>query len=179
MRTKESRLKPLPLCAGIGLIGAFLAAPLVLAADLDDLAARVQQLEDREEIRELLLAYGRALDSRDFVAFSDLFAEEEGEWIGGLGAAKGREAIFKLMDETIGHNRPRTGPPSFHVFSNEQINVDGDRASATTKWIFVMQNDETNPRWVYLGHYDDTFIREDGRWRFLKRQAFTDIPTQQ
>ena len=153
--------------------------PHALADDLESLAARVQELEDREEIRELLLAYGRALDSRDFVAFSDLFAEEEGEWIGGLGAAKGREAIFKLMDETIGHNRPRTGPPSFHVFSNEQISVDGDRASATTKWIFVMQNDETNPRWVYLGHYDDTFIREDGRWRFLKRQAFTDIPTQQ
>jgi uncharacterized protein (TIGR02246 family) len=160
-------------------MAAFFAAPLVLADDLDSLAARVQELEDREEIRELLLAYGRALDSRDFVAFSALFAEEEGEWVGGLGAAKGRQAIFELMDKSIGHNRPRTGPPSFHVFSNEQIIVDGDQASATTKWIFVMQNDETSPRWVYLGHYDDTFVREDGRWRFLKRQAFTDIPAQQ
>jgi 3-phenylpropionate/cinnamic acid dioxygenase small subunit len=163
----------------VGFVAAFLAAPLVLAADLDELAARVQQLEDREEIRELLLAYGRALDSRDFIAFSELFAEEEGEWIGGLGAAKGRQAIFDLMDKSIGHNRPRTGPPSYHVFSNEQITVDGDSASATTKWIFVMQNDETSPRWVYLGHYDDTFVRESGRWRFLKRQAFTDIPAQE
>src|SRR3970282_1300439 len=50
-------------------------------------AARVQVLEDREEIRELLLAYGRALDSRDFIAFSELFAEDEGEWIGGLASA--------------------------------------------------------------------------------------------
>jgi uncharacterized protein (TIGR02246 family) len=163
----------------MGLIAAFFAAPLVLADDLDSLAARVQGLEDREEIRELLLAYGRALDSRDFIAFSELFAEEEGEWVGGLGAAKGRQAIFELMDKSIGHNRPRTGPPSYHVFSNEQITVDGDHASATTKWIFVMQNDETSPRWVYLGHYDDTFVREDGRWRFLRRQAFTDIPAQQ
>jgi 3-phenylpropionate/cinnamic acid dioxygenase small subunit len=163
----------------VGFVAAFFAAPLVLADDLDLLAARVQELEDREEIRELLLAYGRALDSRDFVSFSELFAEEEGEWVGGLGAAKGRQAIFELMDKSIGHNRPRTGPPSYHVFSNEQISVDGDQASATTKWIFVMQNDETSPRWVYLGHYDDTFVREDGRWRFLKRQAFTDIPAQQ
>jgi uncharacterized protein (TIGR02246 family) len=162
-----------------GFVAAFFAAPLVLAADLDSLAARVQELEDREEIRELLLAYGRALDSRDFIAFSELFAEEEGEWVGGLGAAKGRQAIFELMDKSIGHNRPRTGPPSYHVFSNEHITVDGDHASATTKWIFVMQNDETSPRWVYLGHYDDTFVREDGRWRFLRRQAFTDIPAQQ
>lgn len=167
------------LTACAGLVGMSFAAPLVLGADLDSLAARVQALEDREEIRELLLAYGRALDSRDFIAFSELFAEEEGEWVGGLGAAKGRQAIFELMDKSIGHNRPRTGPPSFHVFSNEQITVDGDHAAATTKWIFVMQNDENNPRWVYLGHYDDTFVREDGRWRFLKRQAFTDIPAQE
>jgi uncharacterized protein (TIGR02246 family) len=167
------------LGAFAGVVAAFFAAPLVLAADIDELAARVQQLEDREEIRELLLAYGRALDTRDFIAFSELFAEEEGEWVGGLGAAKGRQAIFELMDKSIGHNRPRTGPASHHVFSNEQITVDGDSASATTKWIFVMQNDEASPRWVYLGHYDDTFVREDGRWRFLKRQAFTDIPAQE
>jgi 3-phenylpropionate/cinnamic acid dioxygenase small subunit len=156
-----------------------LAAPALAATDIESLAARVQALEDREEIRELLLAYGRALDSRDFIAFSNLFSEEEGEWVGGLGAAKGRTAIFELMDASIGHNAPRTGPGSHHVFSNEQIEVDGDRASATTKWIFVMQGEETSPRWVYLGHYDDTFVREDGRWRFLRREAFTDIPAQQ
>ncbi|HEU4617975.1 MAG TPA: hypothetical protein VFV10_08030 [Gammaproteobacteria bacterium] len=28
------------------------------------------------------------------------------------------------------------------------------------------------------GHYDGTFVREDGRWRFLRREAFTDIPAQ-
>jgi uncharacterized protein (TIGR02246 family) len=149
------------------------------AADLESLEARLKTLEDREEIRELLLAYGRALDSRDFVAFADLFAEQEGEWVGGLGSAKGRKAIFELMDASIGHNAPRTGPGSFHVFSNEQIAVDGDSAAATTKWIFVMQGEGESPRWVYLGHYDDTFVRENGRWRFLRREAFTDIPAQQ
>ena len=161
-----------------GCLSAIFAAPVIFAADLESLDARLQALEDREEIRALLLAYGRALDERDFAAFAELFAEEEGEWVGGLGAAKGREAIFALMDESIGHNAPRTGPPSFHVFSNEQIEVDGDRAAATTKWIFVMQDADANPLWVYLGHYDDTFIREDGRWRFLRREAFTDIPAQ-
>jgi len=156
-----------------------LAGSAFAATDVESLAARVQALEDREEIRELLLAYGRALDSRDFIAFSDLFAEEEGEWMGGLGSAKGRKAIFELMDASIGHNAPRTGPGSYHVFSNEQIEVDGDHASATTKWIFVMQSDDASPRWVYLGHYDDTFVREDGRWRFLRREAFTDVPAPQ
>ena len=157
---------------------ALLAGSAAAADDLATLAARVQELEDREEIRSLLLAYGRALDDRDFIAFADLFAETEGEWIGGLGAAKGRKAIFELMDASIGHNAPRNGPGNYHVFSNEQIAVDGDRASATTKWIFVVQNADANPQWMYLGHYDDTFIRENGQWRFLRRQAFTDIPAQ-
>ncbi len=26
------------------------------------------------------------------------------------------------------------------------------------------------------GHYDDTLIREDGRWKFLRRVAVSDIP---
>lgn len=146
------------------------------AADLEALAARVQQLEDREEIRELILAYGRALDSRDFVAFAELFARDDGEWVGGFGSARGRDAIFELMDSTIGHDPDPAGHGSFHVLTNERIDVDGDTATGVTKWIFVMPGDGGNPRWVYLGHYDDQFIRENGRWRFLRREAFTDLP---
>lgn len=161
----------------------FVAASLPCASparadDLESLAARVQQLEDREEIRELILAYGRALDSRDFVAFSELFARDDGEWVGGFGSARGRDEIFELMDSTIGHDPEPRGHGSFHVLTNERIDVagDGDTATAVTKWIFVMRGDDGNPRWVYLGHYDDRFIREDGQWRFLRREAFTDLP---
>ena len=73
------------------------------AVDLDSLAARVQVLEDREAIRALILAYGQAHDHRDYKTFASLFAAN-GEWVGGLGSAKGPEAIFALMDKTIGHN---------------------------------------------------------------------------
>jgi hypothetical protein len=73
------------------------------AADLESLAARVQVLEDREAIRALILAYGQAHDHRDYKTFASLFASN-GEWVGGLGSAKGPEAIFQLMDKTIGHH---------------------------------------------------------------------------
>jgi hypothetical protein len=26
------------------------------------------------------------------------------------------------------------------------------------------------------GHYEDTLIRENGRWKFSRREAFVDIP---
>lgn len=146
------------------------------ADDIESLAARVQALEDREAIRGLILAYGSALDNRNFVAFSGLFAREDGEWIGGLGSARGQDAIFELMDSTIGHAPRTSGQTSFHVLTNDRIDVDGDTASAVTKWIFVMPGEGGDPRWVYLGHYDDRFVREDGQWRFLRREAFTDLP---
>src|SRR5215471_2607813 len=80
-------------------IGA-LAPRFAGAADLESLAARVQVLEDREAIRALILAYGQAHDHRDYRTFANLFASN-GEWVGGLGTAKGPDAIFQLMDKTI------------------------------------------------------------------------------
>ena len=77
---------------------------LPLAAQQDkSLAARVQRLEDMEEIRTVLLDYGRFLDSRDFAAYSRLFAKD-GEWVGGFGTVQGPAAIQTFMEKNI------TGP---------------------------------------------------------------------
>lgn len=145
-------------------------APLQ-AQDLASLAKRVQVLEDREEIRALILAYGRAHDNRDYRTFANLFAKEDGEWIGGLGSAKGREEIFELMDRTIGHNPQPNGSGTYHIMTNEQIEIDGDHASSVTKWIYLTPNEDQSPKMVYLGHYNDDFVRENGEWKFLRREA--------
>lgn len=147
------------------------------AAEGDDVAAlakRVQVLEDREEIRALILAYGQAHDHRDYRTFASLFAAN-GEWIGGLGTAKGPDAIFALMDKSVGHNPLPEGSGTFHIMTNDQIKIDGDRASSTTKWFYITAADDNSPKPTYLGHYDDQFVRENGRWRFLRRQSISDI----
>jgi uncharacterized protein (TIGR02246 family) len=153
--------------------GAF-GQPPQSADGLAKLAARVQILEDREDIRALILAYGTAHDHRDYRTFAALFAKE-GEWVGGLGSARGPEAIFELMDRTIGHDPKPNGSGTYHVMTNDQIVIDGDRASATTKWIYLTPNEDNAPRMVFLGHYDDQFIRENGEWKFLRREAPVDI----
>jgi uncharacterized protein (TIGR02246 family) len=155
-------------------VGALTAQP-ARAADLESLAARVQVLEDREAIRALILAYGYAHDHRDYKTFASLFATN-GEWIGGLGSAKGPEAIFALMDKTIGHHPLPNGSGTFHVLTNDQIELHGDNASAVTKWIYITPGDDKAPKLVYLGHYDDKFVRENGVWKFLRREAPVDIP---
>jgi uncharacterized protein (TIGR02246 family) len=162
------------------LLGAITAATLLGAAaaradDLADLAARVRVLEDREAIRALILAYGAAHDHRDYRTFADLFAQN-GEWVGGLGSTKGPADIFELMNRTIGHNPLPEGSGTFHLMTNDQISIDGDRASAVTKWLYLTPGDDKAPRMVFLGHYDDQFIRENGEWKFLRREAPVDLP---
>ena len=68
------------LCVAVGSI-----SPSAAQASL---AARVQILEDKEEIRNLLIDYGRLLDARDFAGYSRLFAKD-GEWSGGFGTTQG------------------------------------------------------------------------------------------
>jgi SnoaL-like domain len=155
-------------------LAAIVAQEPAQAADLESLAARVQVLEDREAIRALILAYGAAHDHRDYRTFSNLFATA-GEWVGGLGSAKGPQAIFELMDRTIGHDPKPNGSGTYHVMTNDQIEIDGDNASATTKWIYITPGDDGAPKMVFLGHYDDQFIRENGEWKFLRREAPADI----
>jgi hypothetical protein len=145
------------------------------ADDLESLAARVQILEAREAIRALILAYGESHDHRDYRTFSTLFASN-GEWVGGLGSAKGPQAIFELMDRTIGHDPKPNGSGTYHVMTNDQIKIDGDRASATTKWIYITPGETNTPTLVFLGRYLDEFVRENGEWKFLRREAPADIP---
>ena len=173
MRVYSIRWPAAAVACMLVLVGSFTAGP-ALADELESLAARVQVLEDREAIRALILAYGQAHDHRDYRTFASLFASN-GEWIGGLGSAKGPEAIFALMDEKIGHNPLPNGSGTFHVMTNDQIVINGDRASATTKWLYLTPSDDNSPKPTFLGHYDDQFIRENGQWKFLRRQSFSDI----
>jgi len=146
---------------------------LPLAAQNDKaLAARVQRLEDIEEIRGVLLDYGRYLDARDFAAYSRLFAKD-GAWVGGFGTVQGPAAIQVFMEKQIpGPNRGNT----FHILSNFRIDVRGDTATAWSRWTFVIPGADKKPAMSQGGRYDDALVRENGHWKFKRRVASNDIP---
>ena len=171
MRAKRvSKLLFAGILAGLGL-----ATSVIAAEPAVDVASRLRQVEDREQIRELIIGYGRTLDRRDFTAFAGLFAAQGGQWVGGFGTATGSAEIRKMMEERIGTG---AGGSNFHVFTNESISLDGDRATGLTKWLFVTQGADNRPSLVYLGHYDDTFVREPDGWKIQRRVVYGDIPTQ-
>jgi SnoaL-like domain len=137
-------------------------------------AARIQRLEDIEEIRTLLVDYGRFLDAHDLAGYSRLFARD-GEWVGGFGSAKGPAAIQALMEKNLGATRTSRLGSTYHLLTNFEIDVHGDNATAWSRWSFTVTADN-KPSILYGGHYDDTLVREDGRWKFLRRIVATDIP---
>ena len=139
------------------------------------LEARIQHLEDTQEIRDLLTSYGRLLDAHDLAGYSHLFARN-GEWVGGFGSAKGPAAIQALMEKNLGAT-PKGKPGStYHLLTNFLIDVTGDTATAWSRWSFTVTGADNQPSILYGGHYDDTLIREGGRWKFLRRVAVNDIP---
>src|ERR1044071_4331858 len=79
-----------------------------------------RRLLDKEAIEYVLLEYGRALDARDFKAYSSLFASD-GEWIGGFGSVKGPANIKAFMEKNMGTNGNPTH--NYHLLSNFVISV--------------------------------------------------------
>lgn len=140
--------------------------------DVGLLTDQVRQLSDTEEIRSLLLAYGRYLDDRDFESYSQLFAAD-GEWIGGFGTVQGPDAIREFMEENLPGPNPGN---TYHLLSNFDIAIDGNEARAWSRWAFVTGGSSDTPTIAQGGHYIDVLIREDGRWKFRRREAVLDIP---
>ncbi len=157
--------------------GAALAsvAPSAAASGPTDFEARIYGLEAREEIHGLMMAYGRTLDSRDFQAFAGLWAADA-EYVQGVGpAAKGPAAIRAVLEAAFARNAAGVKGPNFHVFFNEAIGPVGrDRATAFSRSAFVAAGPDGGLEVVITAHYDDTFIRENGRWKFLRRVITAD-----
>lgn len=135
---------------------------------------RLQLLEDTEDIRSLLIDYGRVLDERDFKAYGRLFAKD-GTWKGGMGSATSPESIATMVAEGFSRMPPERYEDSHHVMTSLDIEVNGDTANAWSRWMWVIEGPDGKPRVERSGHYEDSLIREDGRWRFQQRQAVTEI----
>lgn len=137
------------------------------------LAERLQRLEDLEEIRQLFIDYGHYLDSGNFAAYGELFADEGEVLLGAIGRAKGPTAIEALMRQTMEGARGS----SFHIVSNPIIELDGDQATTEVMWTVVARDGKDRASVTMLGRHRDRLTRERGRWRFLRREGFIDVPS--
>ncbi len=165
-----------PLClllAGAGMLTACSPAPDHNAAALTELKDQVATLEARDQIRDLFANYGRTLDSRDFKAFGLLYAKDS-EYVGGGGAAAHGAAEIEAQLETV--LKANASGANLHVFSNEKIDVHGDSATALSRGAFYVQDAAGQPTALIFATYKDELVREDGQWKFKRREVIGDIP---
>jgi len=146
-----------------------------MPVETQELEARLRVLEAKEEIRNLLQEYRRTLDIRDLRAFSALFAAN-GSWAGASGEGSGPEGIYAMLTASLTDNPPWPGATLWHVITDPQITVEGDRATASSLWMHVRRGDGDATTLPTLGTYDDELVVEDGRWRFLRRAVTRQIP---
>jgi len=138
--------------------------------ELEQLAGRVQRLEDLEAIRATWLDYCNRLDSGDFVALGDVFMEHADVEMQGLAAGldgvyRGRSSIIADFYRRTASAGPATkaGLMTGHLSTNMQIALDGDEAT-TLAYFFEIVDDNL----VLIGTYQHRMRREPDRWRFAR-----------
>jgi hypothetical protein len=167
---------------GAGVVVAWMmgGTTVVSGKDSDSLATRVQRIEDRQAIEQLMLGdYPRALDSSNWKVYASLFAKD-GELVTGGNTIKGGPAAIEAY-----FNRPRApraGAPANpeprvgkHVVTNLTIQITGDRATAQGYWQTVFSR-PSGTTIAGAGHYEDILTREHGTWKFLRREIINDTP---
>lgn len=160
------------------MIAALAATPAAASAQQAPAALeeRVQRVEDELAIRRALANYAGFLDRRDYAAYADLFTPE-GEWTKPEGGGRrGRAEIRAMLEGVMGpENNPNVD--NYHLVSNPQIDLEGDRASATSRYLFVMRGPDGQPTPALAGVYYDEFVRHEGEWKIARRVAEDVMPT--
>ncbi|MEQ8233619.1 MAG: nuclear transport factor 2 family protein [Gammaproteobacteria bacterium] len=134
----------------------------------------------RQELNDLIAAYSYTYDSKDIVRWLGLFEDDATwSWFGPEG-----DLVLELngTDEMRAFFEPRLvgltqqGVQTRHLQTNTVLtafkgNVAKTRTIVLVSWQY---ESEAAPRLVHTGHYDDTFVRTRGEWKFKERSIFVD-----
>jgi uncharacterized protein (TIGR02246 family) len=129
--------------------------------------------DDRDEIRRLIHAYARRIDSGDLDGVADLFADAR--LVTGDGQVfSGRETLRSLWNGVVMYDGvPRT----HHLITNVDVHVDDEGRTATAhSYVTVIQATASLPlQTIAANRHEDRFEKVGGRWRFTERRDVPDL----
>ncbi len=138
---------------------------LDLEERVKQLEAKVQELSDREAIRELRCYYHEYINTAKLSDIIGLFIEDGEFDFAHLGKGQGRAAQKKFFEGLA--NYLSTVKQFIH---NQVIEVHGDTATGFSyleaKPVYKGES------YLVAGRYDDEYVRQDGQWKF-KKMKFT------
>ena len=124
----------------------------------------IQELWDREKIRELTYHYGLAVEAQDEEQMANLFTADGAADFSSLGRGviRGQQALKEFYRSTW---QLRIKP----FFTNHVIRVEGDRATGTCS----LQNTgiRGNDSMIGAGRLHDEYQKVNGEWKFKSRRV--------
>lgn len=127
-----------------------------------------QEMSDRLEIQDLLVAYCTAIDSKNWEALDDIFTADAHIDYSAAGGSKGNLTETKaFLDKAM-----VKFPNYQHMLGLPQITLKGDTADVRTICFNPMMVDnDGKPHIFFVGiWYVDEIVRVDGRWRIKTRR---------
>jgi hypothetical protein len=132
-----------------------------------ELDARLQELLDHHDIRQLLATYCHGCDRGDEVEMAGTYTADSWDDHGPR-KMEGRRFSIETVEESI-----RTTKVVSHQLGQSLIKVDGDSAGAETYFIATLIYPERNGQPQSLnqlgGRYVDRLRREGGKWLIAER----------
>lgn len=130
----------------------------------DPMSTPLLSAEDERAVIATLTDYATAADTKDRALLETCFAQGASGEFGEMGSfASRQEVIDGVMGLVV------TCGPSMHCLSNFTIRADGDGATSRCYMQAVVNVPGMEGAIRTAGVYEDRLVREDGRWRILRR----------
>lgn len=126
----------------------------------------LEEISDRLEIQDLLVAYSTAIDKRRFDDLDRVFTADAYIDYRAMGGVDGRYPEVKAWLSQVLPNFPAYA----HMLGNFDVKIDGDTATARTLCFNPMVLGGDDGQVLFCGlWYDDEFVRTAEGWRMTKR----------
>jgi uncharacterized protein (TIGR02246 family) len=134
-------------------------------SSIEEIAAALQGVLDREAIRSTLYRYASTIDVKDWVGLRDLFTEDAVITMVGGTRTRGADEIVAYIT-----HRCRRREWQHHLLSVHEVATDGVEATALT-YHTSHQLTVGKPEVVLqlVARYRDRLRKEDGRWRISEK----------
>ncbi len=129
-----------------------------------NLEARVQRMEDRWAINDLLVDYATTTDDHDIDGLASLYTEDA-TFDGVQGRLTGRAAIGEYYEERLA-----SFGASYHIPYSHRVDFESDTEATGLMLGATELALDGQAFWIAMRYHDSYAKGDDGRWRFRHRR---------